>query len=69
MVLPFRPTSRGSFSPLRGAPITPVAAPAFDLDIKIVESGPTVADLYRLTDDGCNATCASACTPSCTDNG
>ncbi|CRK57670.1 hypothetical protein [Alloactinosynnema sp. L-07] len=33
----------------------------WDLDITIVESGGVVDDLLRLTDDGCGATCESAC--------
>lgn len=34
----------------------------FDLDITIVESGPAADQLTRLTNDGCNSTCATACT-------
>lgn len=34
----------------------------FDLDITIVEGGPAVDQLIRLTSDGCNSTCATACT-------
>lgn len=34
----------------------------FDLDVSIVESGPAVDELMRITDDGCGTTCASACT-------
>ncbi|HEU0088263.1 MAG TPA: FxLD family lanthipeptide [Pseudonocardiaceae bacterium] len=34
----------------------------FDLDVSIVESGPVINDLMRLTDDGCGTTCESACT-------
>jgi FxLD family lantipeptide len=34
----------------------------FDLDVSIVESGPAVDELMRVTDDGCGTTCASACT-------
>ncbi|MER6206358.1 FxLD family lanthipeptide [Streptomyces sp. NPDC001642] len=34
----------------------------FDLDITIVEGGPAVDQLIRLTNDGCGSTCASACT-------
>ncbi|MFE4665427.1 FxLD family lanthipeptide [Streptomyces sp. NPDC056716] len=34
----------------------------FDLDITIVEGGPAADQLIRLTNDGCGATCASACT-------
>lgn len=33
-----------------------------DLDIEIVESGPAADKLFRATDDGCGATCQSACT-------
>ncbi|GAB3454278.1 FxLD family lanthipeptide [Actinophytocola sediminis] len=38
-----------------------VADSEFDLDVSIVESGPVVDELLRLTDDGCGATCESAC--------
>ncbi|MEY9875735.1 FxLD family lantipeptide [Streptacidiphilus sp. MAP12-33] len=34
---------------------------AFDLDITIVEGGPAADQLIRLTGDGCNSTCATAC--------
>jgi FxLD family lantipeptide len=34
----------------------------FDLDVRIIESGPVVPDLMRNTDDGCGSTCGSACT-------
>ncbi|MET9411556.1 FxLD family lanthipeptide [Streptomyces sp. NPDC002935] len=34
----------------------------FDLDITIVEGGPAADHLIRLTNDGCNSTCATACT-------
>jgi FxLD family lantipeptide len=47
------------------APAQPPAeqhdAADFDLDITIVESGPAADQLIRLTNDGCNSTCASAC--------
>lgn len=33
----------------------------FDLDVSIVESGPVINELMRLTDDNCGATCESAC--------
>lgn len=33
----------------------------FDLDISIVESGPVIDELIRLTDDNCGTTCDSAC--------
>jgi len=39
----------------------PATASEWDLDISIVESGPVVDELMRLTDDGCGATCQSAC--------
>lgn len=42
-------------------PDTPAADSEFDLDVSIVESGPVVAELMRLTDDGCGQTCESAC--------
>lgn len=48
------------------AGLTPVAQePDFgewELDVSIVESGPTADRLIRMTDDGCNSTCATACT-------
>lgn len=34
----------------------------WDLDITIVEGGPAADQLIRLTSDGCNSTCATACT-------
>ncbi|EWC64506.1 hypothetical protein UO65_0113 [Actinokineospora spheciospongiae] len=40
---------------------TAVVDSEFDLDVSIVESGPVVDELLRLTDDGCGATCESAC--------
>ncbi|MFF3157966.1 FxLD family lanthipeptide [Streptomyces sp. NPDC057910] len=33
----------------------------FDLDITIVEGGVAADQLIRLTNDGCNSTCATAC--------
>ncbi|MGH3977345.1 MAG: FxLD family lanthipeptide [Pseudonocardiaceae bacterium] len=42
-------------------PGTPAADWEFDLDVSIVESGPVVAELMRLTDDNCGSTCESAC--------
>ncbi len=33
----------------------------WELDITIVESGPAADQLIRMTDDGCNSTCATAC--------
>jgi FxLD family lantipeptide len=45
--------------------VVPVAGPTpaeeWDLDINFVEAGGVVADLLRLTDDGCGTTCESAC--------
>lgn len=38
------------------------SGPDFDLDIRIVETGPVIADLVRSTDDNCGSTCQSACT-------
>ncbi|MGH8906601.1 MAG: FxLD family lanthipeptide [Egibacteraceae bacterium] len=46
-------------------PATPVSDSEFDLDVSIVESGPVVAELMRITDDGCGSTCESACMDSC----
>ena len=40
------------------------ASSEFDLDISIVESGPVVAELMRITDDNCGQTCQSACANS-----
>lgn len=34
----------------------------FDLDIRLVESGPVIPELLRTTSDNCGTTCASACT-------
>ena len=33
----------------------------WDLDVTIVEGGPAADQLIRMTDDGCNSTCATAC--------
>jgi FxLD family lantipeptide len=33
----------------------------WELDVTIVESGPAADQLIRMTDDGCNSTCATAC--------
>jgi FxLD family lantipeptide len=44
------------------------AGPQFDdwdLDVSIIESGPEADRLIRMTDDGCTATCESACAGSC----
>ncbi|WP_433531295.1 FxLD family lanthipeptide [Micromonospora sp. CA-263727] len=54
-------------------PITTLTAPAtvgetdtdqdlFDLDIRLIESGPVIPELLRSTSDNCGKTCASACT-------
>lgn len=43
------------------APGTSVVDSEFDLDVSIVESGPVVDEMMRLTDDGCGRTCESAC--------
>jgi FxLD family lantipeptide len=37
----------------------------WDLDVTIIESGPEADRLIRMTDDGCTATCDSACAGSC----
>ncbi|MGH4015930.1 MAG: FxLD family lanthipeptide [Pseudonocardiaceae bacterium] len=44
-----------------GVPDTSAADAEFDLDVSLVESGPVVTELMRLTDDGCGQTCESAC--------
>jgi FxLD family lantipeptide len=46
-------------------PATDLTDSEWDLDVSIVESGPVVDELMRLTDDGCGQTCQSACPPSC----
>jgi FxLD family lantipeptide len=33
-----------------------------DLDVSIIESGVAAEQLIRMTDDGCNSTCKTACT-------
>ncbi|NRQ30640.1 FxLD family lantipeptide [Nonomuraea sp. NN258] len=38
---------------------TPTGSP--DLDVSIVESGVAAEQLIRMTDDGCNSTCGTAC--------
>ena len=43
------------------APGTPAADSEFDLDVSIVESGPIIDELMRLTDDNCGSTCETAC--------
>jgi FxLD family lantipeptide len=43
------------------APNAPAAGSDWDLDLSIVESGPVVEEMMRLTDDGCGSTCESAC--------
>ncbi|OXM59665.1 FxLD family lanthipeptide [Amycolatopsis vastitatis] len=43
------------------APNAAAANPDWDLDLSIVESGPVVEEMMRLTDDGCGSTCESAC--------
>ena len=45
-------------------PTTATVDPEFDFDISIVESGPVVEELMRLTDDGCGSSCDSACSNS-----
>jgi FxLD family lantipeptide len=37
----------------------------WDLDVSIVESGPSADRLIRMTDDGCGQTCESACSATC----
>ncbi|WP_412078845.1 FxLD family lanthipeptide [Streptomyces xanthophaeus] len=43
------------------APAAEQGDDSFDLDITIVEGGAAADQLIRLTGDGCNSTCASAC--------
>jgi FxLD family lantipeptide len=45
-----------------GVSMTEPDGDLFDLDIRIVESGPVIAELLRSTSDNCGGTCASACT-------
>ncbi|MBM9506764.1 FxLD family lanthipeptide [Actinacidiphila acididurans] len=33
----------------------------WELDVTIVEGGPAADQLIRMTNDGCNSTCATAC--------
>lgn len=40
----------------------PLDDEAFDLDIRVFESGSGLDEVIRMTDDNCGATCASACT-------
>ena len=40
--------------------------PEFDLDISLFETGAGLAEIIRMTDDGCGSTCESACN-SCSD--
>ncbi|WP_329343799.1 FxLD family lanthipeptide [Streptomyces sp. NBC_01352] len=55
-------------TPLLESPVAPAETATdhqefadFDLDITIVEGGPAADQLIRLTSDGCNSTCATAC--------
>lgn len=36
-------------------------ADPFDLDITVFESGTGLDEIIRMTDDGCNSTCGTAC--------
>lgn len=47
---------------MAAGPVVPVTDSEFDLDVSIVESGPVIDELMRLTDDNCGTTCESACT-------
>lgn len=42
-------------------PDPPTVDTEFDLDFSLVESGPVVNELLRMTDDNCGRTCESAC--------
>ncbi len=46
-------------------PSSTAADSEFDLDVRIVDSGPVGTDRMRLTDDQCGQTCESACPSSC----
>ncbi|MGH3940026.1 MAG: FxLD family lanthipeptide [Pseudonocardiaceae bacterium] len=46
---------------MTAAPGTPATDSEFDLDVSIVESGPVIDELMRLTDDNCGSTCETAC--------
>lgn len=37
----------------------------WELDVSIVESGPSADRLIQMTDDGCGQTCQSACSATC----
>lgn len=60
------PGPRTPVSELAAEP-TPGGADAaeFDLDVVMFESDAGLAELMRLTDDGCGATCQSACGTTC----
>ncbi|MET8012957.1 FxLD family lanthipeptide [Streptomyces sp. NPDC005271] len=38
---------------------------SWDLDVSIVEAGPSADRLIQMTDDGCGKTCQSACSTTC----
>ncbi|WEH31955.1 FxLD family lanthipeptide [Streptomyces sp. AM 4-1-1] len=40
-------------------------AEGWELDVSIVESGPSADRLIQMTDDGCGSTCQSACSTTC----
>jgi FxLD family lantipeptide len=48
------------------SPAAPMLADGdFDLDLTVIEGGPSIADALRMTDDGCGTTCQSACPATC----
>lgn len=54
------PTSAPT-SAVKGSDDTGVDLGEFDLDIRLFESGTSLDEVIRMTDDGCGATCQSAC--------
>lgn len=46
---------------MAGVPGAQAGESEFDLDVSIVESGPVIDELMRITDDGCGTTCETAC--------
>lgn len=52
-------TAAPPFSP---APDETVDFADWEFDVSLIESGPEADRLIKMTDDGCNSTCATACT-------
>lgn len=53
--------------PQAGTPFAAASGSDFDLSIETVPSAPVVGALLNDTDDGCTATCESACSNSTCD--